>query len=704
MFKKRNLEKYKTVLLSVLIFVLIDLSVLVFNFYISYQISQDTIEINLAGRQQTLTQRITKNLLEFERAYHKSRDYQLIVEDIESSMKTFDETLSAFDVGGDIVIPDRLVTVNPVEAVNARQAIETAKPMWAIYKNYTADVLSEFKGRQAIDEDLVTVFFRESIVKDVVVYTTRNDIALLDVMTDLTDAVERVAFEKTRKLRFAQAIAIFIAVVNFFFIVFFSIRHLKRSDEKLTFAKAEMDVIFNTITEGVFLLDSDLNISHQYSKEMEIIFNDKDFGGRPLLSLLKSVSHDVDKQGVENFFHALFDVSKKLNVLEVLNPLQEVNIFVSVDDSEISQEKFLRFSYARIGNEYRVDRLLVRVVDISSEVRYEKIVHEERTREFKHLRLMSALMNSNADLLPGFFQKSFESLKKIKASLESYKKNYHLGLYDLEQSLAELRQDAEFLSLDALVELVDDFDASIKKLVLNEVPQDIQYVHVVSCFDNLNAHVESMSDFSSELLLGKGSPPSVLPSSGLLDKNIDWLHLEEFCSDVALSERKEVKVSTSGLNEYMFPKKNLQVINSIILQVFYHSITLSIEVPERRQRLRKDKTGLLDVHLIKKSNGSYCLTIKNDGIGVDYDKIKAKMEGLSAVEHELSGKIGKKELLTLLMFSCDPSWDQPASYNGELLFGNELLSLAKQMGMRLEMKSVAGEGAVFEFSFSSATI
>ncbi len=69
-------KKYKSIIVSVVIFILLDISVLIFNFYISFQISEDAAKINRAGQQRTLSQSITKNLLEFERAYHKTRDYK----------------------------------------------------------------------------------------------------------------------------------------------------------------------------------------------------------------------------------------------------------------------------------------------------------------------------------------------------------------------------------------------------------------------------------------------------------------------------------------------------------------------------------------------------------------------------------------------------------------------------------------------------
>lgn len=683
-------KKYKSIMASVIVFIVIDISVLVFSFYISYQISHDTTEINLAGRQRTLSQRITKGLLEFERAYHKTRPYDAIIHDIETSMQAFDRTLIAFDVGGDVVIDDRIFTVTPIDDPAGRQALEDAKPMWRIYKNYTADVLNEFKGRESIDEGLVTIFFRESIVKDVVVYTTKNNLALLNVMNDLTRSVEAVAAEKTQKLRRAQAIAIAVAIINFFIILLFSLRRLQKSDDELCFANAEMDVMLDTITEGIFLLDSNLAISNHYSKEMEVIFNEDSLSEKSLLLVLKNVADNFNEKGVENFLLALFDSSKKIQVLNTLNPLQELLVHVGGDS------KYLRFSYARIENEGNIDRVLVRVTDVSEGVLQEVALREERDRQFKHLRLISALMNSNADLLPLFFKKGFSCLNAVKSQLQQCQHNKCIDLGDALLLLARFRQEAELMALDTLVELIADFSAKLDKFSKNTSFSENACDSLFVTLKELLAYTESMSEFSNDVLSVNrvSSQEDSTTNAGQVE---GWLHLNDFASDVALQSHKTVEVVTSGLNDDELSKEMIRLLNSIVLQVLYHSITVSVELPETRHYQRKSKVALLDVRLAKRSNGGYCLSIKNDGAGIDDEYLK----DVAAIDERMTPANAKKACCYVLLHSCNPKTDKPVSYDGDLLFGDELVALMRQSHIRFDIKSVENEGSVFEFVFPS---
>lgn len=70
------------IVVSVAIFVLLDLSLLLLNFHIARQIDEDSLAINLAGRERMLSQRVGKNVLAMERTAMNSRRRYLLAEDL----------------------------------------------------------------------------------------------------------------------------------------------------------------------------------------------------------------------------------------------------------------------------------------------------------------------------------------------------------------------------------------------------------------------------------------------------------------------------------------------------------------------------------------------------------------------------------------------------------------------------------------------
>ena len=700
-------KKYKNILLSVIVFIVLDISVLIFNFYISYQISEDAAKINLAGHQRTLSQQITKSLLEFERAYHKSRDYSLIINDIESSMMLFDETLKAFDLGGEVVIDERIVVIPPVDDIAGRKAIDAAKPMWEIYKNYTADVLDEFKGREAIDEDLVTIFFRESILKDVVIYTTHHNIELLNVMDELTRSVENIAFEKTKNLRAAQAFAIVLAIINFFFILFFSLRKIIKSDVELDFANAEIDVMLNTMDEGVFLLDSNLIISNQYSKKMREIFNDYELAGKPLVHLLSHISDGFNEQGVRDFLKALFDKKKNMKVLSVLNPMQKVLVRIENKESVFDDKKYLCFLYSRIKTEEKIERVLVRVSDVSSEVLREQMIEDERENQLKQLRLMSALMNNNADMLPLFFQRSFYCFDNISSVLKTPASSAADFLYRVErisELLEEFKAEAKRLCLDSLLEVADNLSDEVDKLKGRKSLGEDDFSGLSSVLEYLISHTESIYKFSNKLLLestrssarASESEGDALPGAVITD--LDWPHLHDFARLLADKRGKKIELVSYGLNDYLLPKNTLKNLNSILLQLIFYLVDCDLEAPQSRSTKQKKSSGLIDIRFSQKSPGGYYLTVRGDGLGSGFDHLGVDSSSLATIK----GKSIKWQHLFLILSSYGDQQFDNDLYEGEVVTATELMGYLSQAGVKFDLQSVPGKGSVFEFMFPAS--
>ncbi|ODS24470.1 hypothetical protein AB835_03235 [Candidatus Endobugula sertula] len=701
-----HFKKYKVIIISVVVFLILDFSVLVFNYYISYKIAKNAIAINLAGQQRSLSQRITKNLLEFERAYDKARDYGPIIADIKSSMGRFDEILSAFDVGGMVSIKGERVFIEPVSDEPGRRAIETAKPMWAIYKNYTADVLNEFEHREHIKEDVVTIFFRESIINDVVLYVTHNNLALLEVVSDLNEAVGNTAEEKVRKLRIIQSLAIFLAVINFFFIIFFALKNLRKIDTELEFAKAELHVMLNTITEGIFLLDSNLVISEQYSKEMEIIFNGEELSGKSLLFLLNKICHDFNEKGVGDFLQALFDKNKNMKVLNLLNPLQKVLVKDKNKTHGLDDKRYLRFSYSRIEADKYVERILVRVVDISKEVLHEQTLEKERDRQFKQMHLISALMNSNADMLPIFFQRSFYCFDHINGILKSPisdSRELFGKVERIDSLLNDFRVEAKKLGLESLTNVSSDLQTELEKIKGKKKLSVDDFYNFSLVLDNLVSHTESIYKFSNKIL-SENAVKIFQLKSVVSENDIGWAHLSEFSEIVAEKERKDIEFVVSGLNDHLLPKKMLRFINSIIVQLTYHSIAVSIETPQRRIEMGKPSFGLVDVRLVKKKSGGYYLTIRNDGTGLNVNEVRASVVDGGAIRGIPSGKMTKKQMLFLLFYSYNPEENKLLFYDNELVSCDQMMKFIADYNVKFDIRSVDNEGSVFEFMFPVSTL
>ena len=85
--------KYRAIVLSIALFIVFDAGVLVMNFYIANQFAKDAVQVNLAGRQRTLSQRLLKALLQTDNALGSGNFIDTPLTELKDSYKTFDETL-----------------------------------------------------------------------------------------------------------------------------------------------------------------------------------------------------------------------------------------------------------------------------------------------------------------------------------------------------------------------------------------------------------------------------------------------------------------------------------------------------------------------------------------------------------------------------------------------------------------------------------
>lgn len=495
-------KKYRALLLSILVFIILDLSILIFNFYISTQIANNAAIINVAAKQEVLSQKISKNLLAFERAYNKSIPYDNILNDINASIRDFDLSLSAFDKGGQLLFVDgRSLNIDAVNDDVGRQAIDAAKPMWLIYKNYTNSVLNEFNGTARQEESLVTIFSREYLIKSVVGYTASNNINLLHVMERLTGALERTAAQKTRQLRGIQLLGIVLAVINFLHIMFYSLKKIQRKDQALADAKKEVEIMLNAITEGVVLIDSSLIIREHYSTEMEKIFNRTDFVGQSLIDLLHNANCGEDKETIRRYAMQWFDMANNVDSLVQKNPLAEVQIYNVGKNIPHYGKKHLTISFSRVyQHQGGVGFLLVRFNDVTDRVEKYMSVIDERAGQEKQLDIASALLDVNIDSLPDFFNFGFRSLDHMRARLTANNGemiNVCESMLEILKPFKEQCQDYRFSSL--LIH-IQGLESAVRKSMLSGDDPKTREHNLPIAIDKFAAELELTYNFVSRVV------------------------------------------------------------------------------------------------------------------------------------------------------------------------------------------------------------
>ncbi len=197
----------KKLLVGIIVFIALDLSILLINYWIAHQVANDAIAINLAGRQRMLTQRITKSLVEFE-LRKSDAEAESSIQELRTSARMFDQTLTAFKQGGHAIGGDgQLVTLHRVKPGSATEMVAQADRLWMPTRTLLLPYITS------------SVAIPAAVMNEARISMQQSNVALLDAMNTLTSDLQKDSMGRADTLRLVQTLVFFLALINFLVIV-----------------------------------------------------------------------------------------------------------------------------------------------------------------------------------------------------------------------------------------------------------------------------------------------------------------------------------------------------------------------------------------------------------------------------------------------------------------------------------------------------
>ncbi len=647
--------KYRGILISVGLFILLDASVMMLNFYVSYEIADDALSINLAGRQRMLSQRMAKAVYSLNSESPDSIEYGESVKELKSAKDLFDETLTAFANGGSArgAGADRVV-LSKVKSVDGKQFLAKATEIWVAYRHSVDNFLNDIALGNDTTENFGAVLKQAKL----------HNMELLGLMNSLTLNLEQVAASKASRLRTIQTVGLTLAIINFLFIMLHFVRQLRTSDVIIEQARKETTEILQTVTEGLFLVDKNMRIGAQHSAKLIEIFGVHDIAGQSFQQLLEKMISEKDAETARGFIELLFDRKVKEKLIGSLNPLNLVQVNIAQRNGGFLT-KHLQFSFARayevslIPGEKRISHVLVTVADITEKVRLEKALADSRKNNESQIAMLTSLLHTHPLLLQEFIRNSYDCYNRINNILRRPAKNiqavqqkateifreihnfkgeaaslrleyFEVQAHRIEDTLAELRDKSDLIGNDylGLTVQLDDL---------------ISYTQQVEHLTKKLALFGQHSSVSSELLGTKNERNVV----GLRQQD-GWSHLPDFVQSIAQRNGKLVRLVTSGLSEIDLAPEYSHKVKEMCIQLLRNAVTHGIEPPADRELSEKPLIGRVDLRMAKISDEEMEITVMDDGDGLDYGAIREQAVLSGRWSEDEIESWGNKHLLALI--------------------------------------------------------
>ena len=714
--KKLWAGKYSGIVLAIALFVVLVAGLLVANFTMAAKFARETEMVNLAARQQSLSQQIVKALLQTDNALGSGNLVDAPLREFKTSFQLFDETLNAFQSGGEVTLPSgERDVISPLDDTKLRAANLRAAEVWQGFRA-EADFVANFEGRIERDADFELGDVEaqlESAMYDSIIYDAKNDVSanLLKHINDVAVGLERRAAARGRLMQIVQVAGIVMALTAFVLIVFYFLRNLRRSDDALAIAEEEKDEILNTVNEGLFLLDQELRIGTQYSRAVETIFRRQELAGQDFMALLREIVPEKTLETARDYVSLFFGGRINEKLVDDLNPLDQVEVHFR-DDNSGFVTRYLGFSFKRVVVNEDLSHLLVTVNDITEVVGLKRLLDQSQDQGKAQLDMMMDMLHIEPGVLNDFLVSTDQALEAINTVLRKpgeSQTEFIEKLDDIFRRSHGVKGEASALGLTSVATLAHELEDRVVTLKDNPALKGGDFLPLTMRLDELMGHMATVRKLIEKLATFRKavqSEPSAASDAGAERRRNPRHGLRELLGSLgerlANEQGKQVRVVCEGFDLRDVPDDFRRSLKDICVQFLRNGVTHGVEVPAERTAASKPASGTLNFH-IQRADGQVMLTYRDDGRGLDVTRIRDAATRRGFLTPEQADGMDDRQLMSLIFkrgFSTAETVDENA---GRGVGMDVIRHLIRELGGRVRMSTTAGHQTMFTVTLPVAT-
>ncbi len=628
-----SFKRYKSVTISIAVFLLFASGVMYAATHISGQIQESQVQIDAAGVLSdssydvlVAVQSVHQEMLEQELSKgrrHEGGDDAVAEQQaaLTEAVQSFDEMFTKLEQGGDY---DIIRGVDRVEALSSPETIAVLQKIKTIWQQRKPDIqtLAEYKPTN-INHDLI---------HDMTTFTPEEQGVIYEEIDKIIVALNADIAKKTDTLHWVQRSGIAASLIYFLFFIGFFMRRLSKSDEKAEIARRETDEIMQTVNNGLFLLDKDLNIGSQYSAELERLWGKKELGGKNMLDVLSDmVDSQENLETAGSFVNQLYNPRTKERLIRSLNPLIRTPMTVT-NDAGVKETRYLDFKFNRVYQGQEISHVLVSVSDVSDAVRLEEKIQREREQSDLQLEMLGSILKTDPNMMADFIANTEKRNQSINEKLKEpvrVQSDFFNKLLFIFREVHGLKGDASSLGLQGFVVIAENLEHTLKDLQSRNKLTGEDFLPLTVSLEELFSLTQTIGDLSQRII-GNNVPisPSVATNSEPVKTQ-----LNKFVAEVAERNGKLVDFTCIGMDNISFNINTRTNLRELAIQLLRNSIVHGIEEPDERVGKHKLPAGHLRVEM-RENDDSVLLSVQDDGTGIDLEKIRQKLakEGFHSLE------------------------------------------------------------------------
>ncbi|MGE0498281.1 MAG: ATP-binding protein [Ramlibacter sp.] len=676
--------KYREIIVAVGFFLLFDLGVLILNFYTSFQISEDALGINLAGRQRMLSQRTAKALLSVDTARTKGTAADAELAELASAVRLFDVSLKGFQHGATVPGGDgKPVFLQAADSERAADILRKAQALWTPYQQHLAPVLAG----NATDADLQAA----------VDYARANNLKLLGLMNDLTTSLEAVASDRANTLRRVQTGGIVLALLNFAFILFKFLRRLRTSDAAIEAANEENREILVSVREGLFLMTPDHRLGSQLSRSAHELFGRPLQPGDSFFALLAPLVSAKALADARDYVELLFSPHVKEALVQGINPLSEVEVSVKNRLGQ-DQRRYLSFHFNRVQEGAGVRHLLVTVQDITARMELEARLLDERQRSQKEFAMLLKAFDADPAMLRQFVARAETGLLEINDLLRSTSSAQGemavlKAINEACRRIHALKGDAATLGLETLASQAHGFESELQRIrdsgggtgnlgdTLLTLPMPLEdLLNKVAALKSLTGVQRPVSDDA--------------PAGEAINDALTRL-----AAEAASADGKQVRATVRMGSQGDLEPAARDLVREIAVQLLRNAVIHGIETPEQRLAAGKTAQGQLELHLVR-GEADWTLSVRDDGRGLSAQRVRERLLALGWYTEAQLDSFNDRQIVAHIFRPGFSTAGQLTMHAGRGVGLDVVQANVQRLAARMTLASTPGQFTEFRIKFS----
>lgn len=392
-------------------------------------------------------------------------------------------------------------------------------------------------------------------------------------------------------------------------------------------------VVFENIEQGIFLLDKDFKISKFHSKAMREIFNNDRIAGENFSSFMRPLILPRELEALEMFMRHLFNEEMDEEVVNQLNPIDQVKIHTEKDG--VVASKYIRVEFTRIFRKEKITNIMVTVSDETESILLQQHLEEAEKKKQQETERVLSILRIDPSILRGFLHNSKKMLKSIS---ERYEKNsddeYSELLSFTFDIIHNLKGNAVVIGMELMGNKFHEIEEAIVKLQSKEV-RGKDFLAILYEVDEADRMISEISEMLNKIV----NIYKKLPAEGDTASNVMVVDaLERGAETISKEVGKNVEVVFQNEDKVVLAKQYIEPFKDIMIQLIRNSVIHGIELPEIRTEAGKDPKGLLRIEMFRDET-DLIIRYSDDGRGLDMDKIK-----LRAVERGIVTETGLKSM------------------------------------------------------------